>query len=538
MSRRVDLIAVAAIMATAGLTPTAPYPGSGKPWPCECRTCGKQVTPTYSNVQRGQSGCKYCAGQAVDVVDALRIMTAAGMTPLTPFPGANKAWPSQCGTCQARVAPSYSNVLKGQGGCSVCAGRAVVPEHAVACMQAAGLEPLVPYPGHGTPWRCTCTRCGREVLPRYSGVRSGGGGCKFCARVAIEVTVAVHQMEAAGLSPLDPYPGSNTRWRCRCQTCHREVFQRHNGVTTKRRACPYCSGRILAPELLASVLANAEITPLEEYHGDSGKPWRCRCNVCGKDISPRWDDLKTGSRCRFCAANAPVDPAAAVAVMRAAGFTPLTPYPGRNSDPWPSRCDGCQRELTPSYAAAKSGRRCAHCAGNIVDTALAVALMQRAGLEPLEPFPGSSVPWRNQCRACGAECRPRYANVRNRGGGCSACAAHGFDFVSPARVYLLTDARRGAHKVGVTGMGTSRLATHRVAGWAVVEMWQVDTGRSAYDVEQAVIRWWRHELGLPAFLADVDGYTETIDADIVTVLAVQDRIRQLLAEANGQRPRA
>ncbi|MCD9880852.1 hypothetical protein [Streptomyces guryensis] len=27
---------------------------------------------------------------------------------------------------------------------------------AVAVMIAAGLEPLEPYPGRGTPWRCRC----------------------------------------------------------------------------------------------------------------------------------------------------------------------------------------------------------------------------------------------------------------------------------------------------------------------------------------------------------------------------------------------
>ncbi|MGW1747284.1 hypothetical protein ACWCRD_17085 [Streptomyces sp. NPDC002092] len=39
------------------------------------------------------------------------------------------------------------------------------PEEAVTLMRAAGLEPLEPCPGTDTPWRCRCTTCGTIANP-------------------------------------------------------------------------------------------------------------------------------------------------------------------------------------------------------------------------------------------------------------------------------------------------------------------------------------------------------------------------------------
>lgn len=53
---------------------------------------------------------------------------------------------------------------------------------AAAFMRAAGLEPLVPYPGKSNvPWLCRCLTCGAEVSPRLHSIRAGQGGCRRCA---------------------------------------------------------------------------------------------------------------------------------------------------------------------------------------------------------------------------------------------------------------------------------------------------------------------------------------------------------------------
>jgi len=54
-------------------------------------------------------------------------------------------------------------------------------DEAAACMRAAGIEPLEPYPGTQHPWPGTCLTCGTEVAPKLANIRSGRGGCKHCA---------------------------------------------------------------------------------------------------------------------------------------------------------------------------------------------------------------------------------------------------------------------------------------------------------------------------------------------------------------------
>ena len=77
---------------------------------------------------------------------------------------------------------------QGDGPCGYCAGKVVDVEDAINIMQSAGLKPLDPYPGALDRWRCECQKCGRIVYPRYSGIKKGQGGCRFCAQIGIDYT--------------------------------------------------------------------------------------------------------------------------------------------------------------------------------------------------------------------------------------------------------------------------------------------------------------------------------------------------------------
>ena len=55
-----------------------------------------------------------------------------------------------------------------------------ITDDAVGVMVAAGLQPLEPYPGGKRQWLCRCTICGHEVTPTYGSVRAGQGGCVYC----------------------------------------------------------------------------------------------------------------------------------------------------------------------------------------------------------------------------------------------------------------------------------------------------------------------------------------------------------------------
>ena len=59
------------------------------------------------------------------------------------------------------------------------------------------------------------------------------------------------------------------------------------------------------------------------------------------------------------------------------------------------------------------------------------------------------------------------------------------------------------------------------------------SGEAAYLVEQAVLTWWRKDLGLPAYLPRADmpygGETETVSSALVDVTAVLAYMREVAA---------
>lgn len=309
-----------------------------------------------------------------------------------------------------------NNVRRRGRACAYCNGKRVDHAEAVAAMRAAGLEPTAPFPGSDTPWTCTCTACGQESSPNYTNIKRGQGGCRFCGRVKAgqsrryDEAQAVATMQANGFEPLEPYPGANEAWRCRCLTCNKQSNPRMSNVTCTGHGCPWCSGRNIEP----------------------GRP---------------------------------------EAFMLSVGLDPLEPYPGRHA-PWRCRCQRCQREVSPSYGNVRQGKRCR---------------------------------W---------------------------CAESGFNAAEAAIVYLLSHPVHNAAKVGIANTFGDRLSQHRLQGWQTVAIERV-SGEIAIAIEKNILRWWRTDLGLPAYLGPLEmphrGWTETVDLDAIDIAATINRIRTLAA---------
>ena len=117
----------------------------------------------------------------------------------------------------------------------------------------------------------------KEVAARYQDVRGGHAGCKWCAWQANSATLRMDHEAAAvlmvehGLEPLEPYPGANHRWRCRCLRCGTEVTPRYSNIQHGWGGCPTCrraasSSRQRGPEADAiDVMRAAGLEPLEPY---------------------------------------------------------------------------------------------------------------------------------------------------------------------------------------------------------------------------------------------------------------------------------
>jgi len=539
------------VMLAAGVKPLEPYPGSAKKWRCQCLTCGREVTPRHTSVQRGQGGCRYCANdrtaatQRLSAVTAVQEMRAAGLEPMEPYRNSRSPWRCLCSECGQETVTTHNSVKQGHAGCRPCAilksgerRRVSNAADAVLLMQGVGLEPLEPYPGTTKKWRCLCLNCGKEVLPTHDQVQQSGRGCRHCSLKVrglthrVEEGQAVALMMSAGLEPIEPYPTIHVPWLCRCRQCHRLVDPSLSSVKRGAR-CRFCSGVAVDPEEAAEVMRAAGVEPIEPYPG-AHSPWLCLCLTCGRHPRPRYSGVRSGrGACGYCAGKL-VNEDEAVEVMRESGFRPLTTYHG-SLRPWPSECLKCGRESTPWFASVKAqGTRCAYCQGIRLDPAEAEEIMRCAGLLPLVPYPGANVPWLCRCAQCNREVRPVLGSVR-AGSGCRYCATRGLDLNAPAILYLITHDELQAHKVGVGSPTGRRLTTHHRRGWRTCRVMHFPSGQQAYEVEAATLRWLRLELGLPPALTARDmpqmGFTETVYASDISLEDLWLGVREVVAQS-------
>lgn len=132
--------------------------------------------------------CGYASGAVALRMDhdvATVLMKAVGLSSVEPFRGVDYPWRCVHIDCGGEVTPSYTNIKRGQGGCGACGNAAAseklrMPEpEAVALMAVHGLTPIEPYRASWIPWRSEHA-CGRIVSPTLSNVRSGLGICRYC----------------------------------------------------------------------------------------------------------------------------------------------------------------------------------------------------------------------------------------------------------------------------------------------------------------------------------------------------------------------
>lgn len=177
----------------------------------------------------------------------------------------------------------------------------------------------------------------------------------------------------------------------------------------------------------------------------------------------------------------------AAAIMNRAGLKPLEKYSG-NIKPWKCKHLKCGRIVYPTLNAIKSGQGpCKYCAGRAIYPRDAVKFFLSKGLKPLEPYPGDNKkPWRCIHMACGNEVSPKYAIVaRGESMGCQHCSDQ---FVDPDTAYQFFLSKNFQPLVPYPGSSKPWKSIHLICGSEVKPRYgHIRAGRKGCPVCAGVV---------------------------------------------------
>ena len=299
-------------------------------------------------------------------------------------------------------------------------------------MLDAGLQPLEPYQKNSTKWKCRCLKCKRIIFIRYS-VVNRGGRCAYCSKVRIDPKEAEKAMRENGYIPLVPYPGSDKKWKCRCQHCNTVTYPRYL-VVVKGHKCRFCAGHMKTPQQALKMAKKVGLKPLEPYPGQNRGKWKCIHLACGEIIYPMFGTIRRGySGCRKCSdkntgLKSRVSEKEAIKKMINAKLQPLEPYVNSHTK-WKCKCLICETICYPLYATiVQRGTACKTCGTarrgikRRTSEDKAINTMLKANLEPLESYTNTKTKWKCRCQICQRIVYPTLGDIVNGDGGCGYCS--------------------------------------------------------------------------------------------------------------------
>jgi hypothetical protein len=578
------------------LTPQQVVAGSNKRiwWLCDS---GHEWQVPASGRNKG-NGCPICAGQKMlagynDLATTNPELAAhwhptknGDLTPQDVVGGSQtKVW-WKCDKGHEWRAPLGAR--KSGRGCPVCSGNQVLagyndmattnPELAAQWhpTKNGDLTPSQVMAGTGKAIWWLCDK-GHEW--QISGRGSSGAGCPYCsgrfaqmgesdlATTNPELAAQWHPTKNGDLKPTDVKAYTNRKVWWLCDKGH----EWHSVVATRAagNGCPVCSGnQVLAgyndmattnPELAAQwhPTKNGDLTPSQVVAGSGRSIW-WKCDN-GHEWATSGASALKGLGCPFCGGN------------RAwAGFNDLATTNPELAAQWHPTKNG---DLTPSQVMAGSSQRawwecglghdwvsiishrskgsgCPVCAGKQVQAGfndLATTNPELAAqwhptkngdLTPQDVVGGSQTKVWWKCDK-GHEWSAVISS-RSAGKGCSACAKYGFDPSKAALLYFISNRGLNARKIGITNVGTTRLAAFAKAGWQQILTVEDSDGELVRTVETALFKWLRLDHALPQHLGADDmkgtaGATETFSEEGPSDFEIMERIRAEFAKRGTPR---
>ena len=283
----------------------------------------------------------------------------------------------------------------------------------------------------------------------------------------LDPKMAEKVMLKAGLKPLEPYKNSSSPWKSKCNKCSSVVKPSFTNVRLGK-GCKICSRNkpLADPKRIIEIMKIRKLKPLEPYTNNKTK-WKCKCLRCGNIVYPRYSSIqnlkKNSTGCMECGRKQlyksnTTPEKIAVAVMLKSKLKPLEPF--RNSGSrWKCKCLVCKQVVVTSYTSVayhKTGcRYCNNLKKEINNKRKdSLVLAKKAGLKPLEPYKSVHAPWKCKCLICKNIVSPSL-NGLQKGQGCKYCAVRGINLNVPSYIYLITNYKFYSHKIGMGNKKTN-----------------------------------------------------------------------------------
>ena len=223
--------------------------------------------------------------------------TGGKFSPTTDYPGSVVPWPGTCLDCGSKISPYYNDLRKKKRHvCGPCSDPKIDDATARANVEkwtGGKFEPLVLYPGYDHPWTGLCSECGNHISPTYGNLsRRKRHCCKYCSGKAVIETEAIQMMITAGVTPLETYPGAKVPWKCRCQSCGKTVTPTYQNVGKGKGGCDPC-GNIAKGVTRATPKPGKSLYDLHRSIADEAHGWD------PKTVRP-YSNQKLPWKCKKC----------------------------------------------------------------------------------------------------------------------------------------------------------------------------------------------------------------------------------------------
>ena len=282
---------------------------------------GHEFKASRHNISKRRYWCPTCnqALQRYTPETAKRFMNSVSLEPIEEFHGSRDPWLCRCMICGKEVkkrlrsvqqtgtrigCPSCSRIAKGKS-------QRTSPEIATSELRAAGAEPLVDFELSNKPWKSKCMKCERTIFPTLTNIRTGFGACIYCSGNKVVESEIVEIVRQWGLEPVEPYPGNELPWKCKCLVCGELTSPTWINIQRKRRqkaksfGCPKCSFNAMGrrysidPDVAKQKFQNAGLLMTGEYL-TARIPVSCICQKCGAKTKQTLNGIMNGKTCKYC----------------------------------------------------------------------------------------------------------------------------------------------------------------------------------------------------------------------------------------------